>query len=92
MYFGPYSVECLSTMWANVTCLPEGTGHPSKLSAGKIGYFTGLGLRFVVLIVFILASCIIKGLNSLGFSIYVSPDFKKNSQRCFGHKCAHIVI
>nr|XP_039272246.1 uncharacterized protein LOC120346545 [Styela clava] len=44
-YYGPYSVECLTTIWTSVRCLPEGEEYPHKLSESAIAAFTEMGLR-----------------------------------------------
>ncbi|XP_077971809.1 uncharacterized protein LOC144425906 [Styela clava] len=47
LYYGPYSVSCLETIWISVKCLPEGSEFPTKLTVQKIDSFNGMGLRFV---------------------------------------------
>nr|XP_039272245.1 uncharacterized protein LOC120346544 [Styela clava] len=44
-YYGPYSVECLTTIWTSVRCLPEGDEYPHKLSENAVTAFTEMGLR-----------------------------------------------
>ncbi|XP_077971333.1 uncharacterized protein LOC120346548 [Styela clava] len=47
-YYGPYTAECLDTIWKLVKCLPEGTNHPSKRSQSDIAGLTGLGLNKLI--------------------------------------------
>lgn len=49
-YHGPFSVECLTSMWHNATCIAEGTKFPPKLNSTEIDAFTGMGLEFVLVL------------------------------------------
>ena len=47
-YNGPFSVECLGSIWKESGCLPEGTAHPSKLEPQDLAELNNLNLEYVI--------------------------------------------
>nr|XP_026695983.1 uncharacterized protein LOC108950895 isoform X20 [Ciona intestinalis] len=47
-YYGPYSIECLTTIWKSKGCLSEGTKAPVKLSVAEKDVFDLLDLKEVL--------------------------------------------
>nr|XP_039272236.1 uncharacterized protein LOC120346535 [Styela clava] len=46
-YYGPHSIECLSTIWLSARCLIEGTKYPNKLDSEYLKHLDTLDIREV---------------------------------------------